>query len=201
MDASEHAQTSVKRGETAEPTLPKLLRAFMETVTPDRVYNEFSLQHELGIYLRAKLPDFQTEFERNVSRFFDSKYPFVKREIDIVSYSESLRALRSAVELKFPRNGQVPETMFSFCKDIAFIEQLKQQGFDSTALVILVDDAAFYKGGTNGIYGYFRAGHPLHGTIQKPTGKRDDQVHIQGTYDVQWKHLAHGLSCSIVIAQ
>jgi len=30
------------------------------------IYNEFSLQHELGIFLREKLPDYRIQFERNV---------------------------------------------------------------------------------------------------------------------------------------
>ena len=33
------------------------------------VYNEFSLQHELGIYLRKILPNFKIQFERNVKYF------------------------------------------------------------------------------------------------------------------------------------
>lgn len=33
------------------------------------IYNEFSLQHELGIFLRERLQGYQVHFERNVSYF------------------------------------------------------------------------------------------------------------------------------------
>lgn len=38
------------------------------------IYNEFSLQHELGIFLRASLPGCKVQFERNVSHF-NSTWP------------------------------------------------------------------------------------------------------------------------------
>ncbi len=45
----------------------------------------------------------------------------------------------SALELKYPRNGQVPESMFSFCKDIAFLEQLGLSGFQSAYVLTVAD--------------------------------------------------------------
>lgn len=53
------------------------------------IYNEFSLQHELGIYLRNYLKDsYKIEFERNINFFFTDidKSLFTKKEIDIVIY-------------------------------------------------------------------------------------------------------------------
>jgi hypothetical protein len=44
------------------------------------IYNEFSLQHELGIYLRGSLNNKKVQFERNVSFFGLNKANFVKRE-------------------------------------------------------------------------------------------------------------------------
>ena len=93
------------------------------------IYNEFSLQHELGIFLRHTTPDLKVQFERNVSYFDANKADFEKKEIDLCLFSHDQKNLACAMELKFPRNGQVPESMFSFCKDIAFLEQLKQNGF------------------------------------------------------------------------
>lgn len=51
------------------------------------VYNEFSLQHELGIFLREKLPSYKIQFERNVKDFFRNKKT-VKKEIDISVFNE-----------------------------------------------------------------------------------------------------------------
>lgn len=33
------------------------------------LYNEFSLQHELGIFLRNELKEYVVQFERNISFF------------------------------------------------------------------------------------------------------------------------------------
>ena len=107
----------------------QLIEKFFEKIRNGgiEVYNEFSFQHELGIFLRAQMPEKKVQFERNVSYFKLDKADFVKKEIDIVIFSAE--SLECVIELKYPRNGQVPETMFSFCKDIAFLEQLALSGF------------------------------------------------------------------------
>ncbi|MCT8674272.1 hypothetical protein KZ349_09990, partial [Glaesserella parasuis] len=53
------------------------------------IYNEFSFQHELGIFLREKLnendKDYKIQFERNVKDFgYIPKDKNEKKEIDIV---------------------------------------------------------------------------------------------------------------------
>ena len=45
------------------------------------IYNEFSLQHELGLFLRSKLNDCKVQFERNVSHFNLLKSDLYKREL------------------------------------------------------------------------------------------------------------------------
>ncbi len=150
------------------------------------VYNEFSLQHELGIFLREQHRPYKVEFERNVSHFGFAKAEFEKKEIDIAVTSRDTGERVCAVELKYPRNGQVPETIFSFCKDIAFLEQLAVSGFQSAYFLAVADDPLFYSGGEDGIYGLFRAGHAITGHIKKPTGAKDHEVHIRGTYNASW---------------
>ncbi len=149
------------------------------------IYNEFSLQHELGIFLRTKISGCKVEFERNVSYFNFDKSNFVKKEIDIVISSPTGEHL-SAIELKYPRNGQVPESMFSFCKDIAFLEQLILAGFQSAYFLVVADHKAFYSGEGEGIYGLFRSGFPISGKIIKPTGAKDSVILISGSYVATW---------------
>lgn len=162
------------------------------------VYNEFSLQHEFGIFLRERLLDYKVQFERNVGFFFSSPGSFTKRDIDIAVFSSDPRNLRYAVELKYPRNGQYPEQMFSFCKDIAFAEELQRAGFEATALVVFVDDPLFYQGSTEGIYSFFRGGEPLRGRIQKPTGLKDQEVTLVGTHSVQWQPIQGALKYAVI---
>ncbi len=149
------------------------------------IYNEFSLQHELGLYLRTQLVDCKVQFERNVSHFKLNKSKFEKKEMDIAITSLSDEPL-SAIELKYPRNGQVPESMFSFCKDIAFLEQLVSSGFQSAYFLVVADHKQFYSGSSEGIYGLFRSGMPITGIITKPTGAKDFKVTINGTYTASW---------------
>jgi hypothetical protein len=170
--------------------LAKLIEEFIESVSSNNIeiYNEFSLQHELGIYLRNKLPDSLVQFERHVDYFFKGqRADFAKREMDIAVFSKDKFELKYAIELKYPRNGQYPEQMYSCCKDIAFLEKLKNKksGFAATALLIFVDHSLFCcTGRTDGIYGYFRNNRPngvmpINGVIYKPTGQQVDYEHIR----------------------
>jgi hypothetical protein len=151
------------------------------------IYNEFSLQHEFGIYLRSNgPPHLKIQFERPVGFFSLKPLPYIKREIDIALFSLD-QGSKLAVELKFPRNGQYPEQMFKACQDIGFLEQLVDGGFDGGVFVIAVDDPLFFRGdGKSDLYRCFRAGHPIHGVVQKPTGARDQTVTISGTHTITW---------------
>jgi len=67
------------------------------------IYNEFSLQHELGIYLRNTITNYKVQFERNVS-FFTNDNKTTKREIDISIFNDD-KSEKYAIELKHPLNG------------------------------------------------------------------------------------------------
>ena len=182
-----------------------IIDEFVDTIRQGQteIYNEFSLQHELGFALRQCLPNQKVQFERNISHFFgkgDLTNGFIKREIDIAVFSADKSELHYAIELKYPRNGQHPEQMFSFCKDILFAEQMKEAGFKRTFLIILAEDPLFYRGNGDGIYGYFRGKNQLAGTIQKPTGKRDEWVSLKGSYQVKWNNISKTLKYTIIEA-
>ncbi|TLM99270.1 MAG: hypothetical protein FDZ75_00475 [Actinobacteria bacterium] len=165
------------------------IEAFFQRVLEreTEIYNEFSLQHELGLHLRTAGVDHKVQFERPVEFFGISKSATTKREIDIAVFSGD-RQTPQAIELKFPRNGQVPEQMFSACVDIAFLEDLVRAGFSTSYFVIVAEDSLFWQGrDEHGIYAPFRAGRPIHGLIRKPTGKQDATVDIAGSYMVRWQ--------------
>jgi len=180
--------------------LIELVDSFVTSVKEGRteIYNEFSLQHELGIFLRSKLLNYKVQFERNVTYFFPSKASFTKREIDLSVFSADKNELKYAIELKFPRNGKYPEEMYSFCIDVAFAEELNAAGFAAAGLAVFVDDRLFYEGSTKGIYDYFRGGKPLHGRIQKPTGSKDSNVFVRGHYSINWKPISGLLKYELV---
>lgn len=156
------------------------------------LYNEFSLQHELGIYLRNLLQSnqYKVQFERNIA-FFGIQGTTVKKEIDIVVYNDQEKF---AIELKFPRNGAYPRRMFQFIKDICFVEQLSNKGFDGGCAVVLVDDKGFYSNQVrekNGIYSFFRNNAEINGDIDNPIkSKKPNQIKkltVYGHFTANWK--------------
>ena len=173
--------------------ISSLIEKFFNKIIHERnieIYNEFSLQHELGIYLRECLPDYKVQFERNVSFFSNNKNTdTIKKEIDISIFQEN--GEKYAIELKYPNNGQYPEQMYSFVKDIKFMEQLKEElGFRYTYCVVLISDKNFYssKNKSDGIYKYFRNEYKVYGKIFKPTGNKKIQefIEIKNTYEFTW---------------
>lgn len=85
------------------------IRHFFDAVgrSEIEIYNEFSLQHEFGIWLRARIGEPQTriQFERP-ARFFGVDRKLTKKEIDLACFTPPVVPL-AAVEFKFPRAGQV----------------------------------------------------------------------------------------------
>jgi hypothetical protein len=172
--------------------LREIIEAFLNYYNKSDVdiYNEFSLQHELGMYIRNILPNYKIQFERNVSFFTDSTNT-IKKEIDISIFNLDMTE-KYAIELKFPRNGQFPQQMYYFVKDIKFIEELKERGFNSTACLTIVSSKPFYNGINNhGIYNYFREEFAVYGTIFNPIGKQKDleQIKLKNRYEFKWKDL------------
>jgi hypothetical protein len=183
--------------------MKKALVQFMRMIADGKVeiYNEFSLQHEFGIFLRNIEKDSTIQFERNVSFFFPATGHFHKKEIDLVGFSQDRSQLHYAIEFKFPRNGQHPEQMYSFCKDIAFLEQLKLAGFEKTYFICFVDDHLFYEGPKkNGIYRFFRGGDILTGDVCKPTKPKNEKVSLAGQYQILWMPVKGSLKCVMLEA-
>lgn len=180
--------------------LAATVKPFIDQIASGSIelYNEFSLQHELGIYLRGHFQTDKVRFERNVSSFFPATSTFVKREIDIVIISNDGKRLKWAIELKFPRNGQHPEQIYSFCRDVVFAEELRRAGFENAAVLIFADDPLFWRGPSEGIYGYFRGGRTLTGTVRKPTGARDSEVTVAGSYSVEWSTVSDKLKFTTI---
>lgn len=162
------------------------------------IYNEFSLQHEFGIWLRehAKLPDLRVQFERPV-RFFGVDGKLTKKEIDLACFLPPMNPVM-IMEFKFPRAGQVPIQMFKFCQDVAFVEELVLKGkrFPFGCALIAADDPDFYRGGRHQagtIYSCFRDGAPIRGTIEKSTGKEEPPAVLQNEYRIAWQSVSGSL--------
>ncbi len=149
------------------------------------LYNEFNLQFEIAYYLRNK--GYKVDFERNVSFFWLNKQSFIKKEIDLVVYNKNDKKI--AIELKFPTNGQVPEQMFSFIKDIKFLEQLKDSWkFEDTIFLVITGNKNFWQWQSkiNKLYQSFRKTRLLSGEYEKPTWRKDYTIKLNNNYKIDW---------------
>lgn len=174
--------------------LENIIIDFLSTIKPKNIeiYNEFSFQHELGIYLRNSLPNYKVQFERNISYFFND-IQTIKKEIDIVIFNSS-KTEKYAIELKYPRKAAYQRRLYSFVKDIKFMEELKNLGFIETYCLTLVEQTPFYSGKNNkGIYKYFREDYRVLGNIvnpiNEPPTKNPLSISIDGIYPILWKDL------------
>ncbi|HEX5435832.1 MAG TPA: hypothetical protein VFW98_01640 [Gemmatimonadaceae bacterium] len=167
----------------------QLIRAFFTEITDpeERFYNEASLQHELALYLRSRLPGgWRVYLELPASWFHQAARGLTKKEIDL-AVTDGSRERAVAVELKCPRQGQHPEQMFKACQDLQFLEQLIAAGFAGGVFAMHVRDPLYYeRGSRRGIYAHFRAGTAICGVIRKPTGARDRVAEIRGSYTPVW---------------
>jgi len=168
------------------------------------VYNEAGIQFELAILLRKLYSKqvYKIQLERNINYFELSKKNFLKKEMDIVAFSEDKKE-KHCIELKFPTNGQYPEQMFKACKDVRFLEQLVNFGFSNSYFMMFTYDHLFYEGGRNHseIYKVFRDEKIIKGRIRKPTGEKDEILNFEGEYKINWHGLDRKLKCFIIEVQ
>ena len=146
------------------------------------LHNERALQLELGLHLRSAGLD--VEFERPCEVIpLPGSVRSNKLNCDIMVHSAGNT---SAIELKLPLNGRHPETLFDFCKDIAFIEGVVRGGFASQGFCLFVtNDHTFWQDSGRGsaIHDIFRKpDSELSGVVQKPTGTKDASVALRGRY-------------------
>lgn len=147
----------------------------------EKISNEHGLQLELGVFLRAS--GYRVEFEKPFSvqsSATSTKKP--KRELDILA-SRNNKA--TAIELKVPLAGRVPETMYDFCADIEFVESLiRAKSVGSGVCLLITNNRQFWQspGSAAGIYEFFRgASSILTGCVTKPTGAKDTSITLAGS--------------------
>lgn len=183
--------------------LNKIINEFFEELEKEedieeKVYNEFSLQHELGFFIREKLKKlgYRVQFEKNVKDFPCIKKDTTKKEMDIVVSTKDKKE-KYAIELKFPKNRMYPVQMYKFIEDIVFMQEVKGSAFKQTYSIVLVNDKNFYEGNTHEdkkdkIYKYFRSNKfDIKGEIKHPTEKNTSEppIEVKNEVKIEWKPL------------
>lgn len=121
------------------------------------IENERALQLELGLFLRQQNHAVQFEKVCKVATH-GSQTKQQKRNLDLL-IGEASNAL--SIELKVPLAGRVPETMYDFIADIAFVEAIINSGIATRGICLMVtDDPLFWSGKAQGIYRLFEAKVP-----------------------------------------
>ena len=89
--------------------------------------------------------------------------------------------------------------MYSFVKDIIFMEQLLNNGFDATYCLTMVKDSKFYSGKRmDGIYAFFRGNAILCGEVKKPTGNSEEIIEVSRKHSINWEGNKNQLKYYIV---
>ncbi len=154
------------------------------------VENERGLQLELGLMFRSR--GFDVRFE--VSCALPSHVRQTKRQKRNIDLLVTDGTMHLAIELKVPLSGRVPETMYDFFADVAFVEAVVDSGMaDEGLCILLTSDQHFWSGReTDGIYGPLRVpGCPLQGEYEKPTGELKTTVFVSREYYLSWSNLGN----------
>lgn len=164
--------------------MDQLLHRFFDDPPPQcgTLHNERSLQLELAVYFRNL--GHSVEFERpfKLPRPIGSTAK-PKKNLDLLIDQNGQKI---GVELKVPLNGQHPETLYSYCMDIEFVEALIcHEVVDRGFCLMATNDPLFWTDKVTGseIHNKFRRENEiLSGPVRKPTGKKDTQVILTGSY-------------------
>lgn len=155
------------------------------------IYNERSLQLEIGYFLRCK--GFNVEFERPFKArrpLGSTKSPKTNLDLLVIDQNENV-----AMELKVPLNKRHPETFYDYCADLEFVEALVRTGKVNRGFCLMMtNDHVFWQDSGRGskIHDCFRRhGEILTGKVTKPTGAQDSAVVLTGRYALadEWCNL------------
>lgn len=174
-----------------------------------QIYNEFNIQHELGIFLRfycRETKDYKIEFERNIDDLNLIYKDKIKKEIDIYITNGKKQY---AIELKYPSikkdkngtfrpNGAFNQAMYECIRDIKFMETLTVENNFKTFSIVIVNSIAsnFYdwpidrNNKAHEIYSYFRGSRdgkksgfvsiPVNKSIKYPNKNNDRSIKLEG---------------------
>lgn len=171
----------------------KRLRDFLDGANTNsgKIDNERALQLEIGMMFRQNFFDVQFEKSCHVLPVDPAHTKKQKRDLDLL-VSDGRESL--AIELKAPFSGRVPETVYDFYTDVAFVESIVHDGIaDRGDCLIVTNDPAYWSGRKkSGIYQPLRVGGSvLSGIIDKPTGKDENSIVIAGTYHPIWQDIGN----------
>lgn len=181
----------------------KLIYEFLDLVKPGEVsiYNEASLQFELGWYLKENCGGAKIQVERGVTYFGFDKTAFVKRDMDLIIFFEGFITV---IELKAPIEQSVarPVTVFNWIKDLRFLEQLKAENINGYSIFITDNLGYLNDNGKAGNLLTDIRSRTLKGEYHshKKPSDEDEIISLDFEYKLDWQEMSDGLfSCLIEV--
>ncbi len=176
------------------------IQNFFNQIKPGDLYNEASVQYELGCYLRGALSNSKIHFERNISYLNIKKGCLPKSEMDLLVEQNSQFWV---IEIKAPLNQAKarPVTVFEWIEDLKFLEKLKSKGYSGFS--IFITDQQGYKLGskkTGKLLTDIRAG-VIHGTYKRKSTSTvpKDKISLSQTYNINWFKTSSGFDYLVFV--
>ena len=145
------------------------------------LYNEPSVYFRLGNHLEHLFNvDYKIQFWRK-PKFFGIQDKLVKSFIDIAVFGDEMDTLH-AVEVVYIKDEPQLEKMFEICTGLRFMEQMVEQGWQESYVLLIADIPKQHNGKPHYL---FRGETIIEGMMQKP---RETQtvLELNGSYTVDW---------------
>jgi hypothetical protein len=173
--------------------------------TFDDYCSEFTFQFRICRYLENINPTDTIELESSIERYNYGKLH--KKEIDIDITTQERKKI--ALEIKYIRDkGAYNISMYKYCEDIAFLEGLVEQDFQTGYAIVFTTIPELFthpkrklnpKNKENlCLYNAFRIKSKLSGKLSIKTGKMDETLELKGEYDLQWEVFSDNIKACIV---
>jgi hypothetical protein len=158
--------------------------------TPFELYNEAGLRHELGIFLKKYYPELNVKLDYPVSRIFNPIPRLANKEVDIFIIESGVQ--KHAIELKMPKDENASHVdLYRVVQDLKFLEQLKQQEFETCTEVFLTKRKNIWESINGGIYKMFAGDTVNVRSVKKeeiqPYLIHGGPIELNGTYKAKWE--------------
>lgn len=175
---------------------PQHLSTFFEIYKQEDIielYNEFSVYFRLGNHLEQLFNmDYKIQFMREPEFFDMPRQELIKESLDIAIFDDDMDVLH-AIEVIYIKDEPQLEKMFEICTGLRFMEQLTEQGWRESYVLLIADlplrenDKPHY---------LFDGETIIDGTMQHPHGIT--VIELTGSYTINWVEVDEHMHYAVV---
>ncbi|HAX48389.1 MAG TPA: hypothetical protein PK605_07555 [Ignavibacteria bacterium] len=158
--------------------------------SPFELYNESGFRHELGIFLKKYYPELNVKLDYPVSRMFNPIPKLANKEADIFIIESGVQ--KHVIELKMPKDENASHVdLYRVIQDLKFLEQLKDQGFETCTEVFITKRKNIWESINGGIYKLFAGDSVNLRSVTKdeiqPFLIHGGPIELGSTYKAKWE--------------